>query len=238
MKSSGALLLAVIIAASSTSAEALSIVNAEATFDWTGLAFTTTGTLSATMISIGDRRASTSTRTTPTTPSDSATAAGSAVNGFVTLSAGAVATAPAGSRNTGSASLFADNISWFYGTGVGSLVVTVPYHLKVSSIETSDNDFTSASALVQLFTGPGVGSNPDWVVSDALSLTGAGAMSHDGVLSVSHPLSDPTWGPLVGFWLQGEVNVSAAVPEETSPVLLLMLGLLGIGAFRRWTIGA
>ena len=45
MKFSGALLLAVILAASSTSAEAVSTVNAEATFDWTGFTFTTTGTL-------------------------------------------------------------------------------------------------------------------------------------------------------------------------------------------------
>jgi hypothetical protein len=230
MKSCAALLLTVIVIMLSTSAEAVSIVNAEATLDWTGFAFTTTGTLAATMTTKGDQRASTS-----AIASGSATAAGSATNGFVILSAGAVATAPALLTSTGRAILNGDNVFWFTGTGVGSLVVTIPYHLEISSSQTSNNDFTSANASVELFTGPGVGSS----ASDALSLTGAGAMSRDGVLNVSLPLVDPTSGALVAFFLQSEVNVSAAVPEETNSALLLSISLLVIGAFgRRWALGA
>ena len=229
MKFSGALLLAVILAASSTSAEAVSTVNAEATFDWTGFTFTTTGTLSATMIVQASQGASTFTTTTPTTPGGSATDVASAVNGFLTTSAGAVATAP-GFTNVGQADIFASSVFWFYGTGAGSLVVTVPYHLELTSVETSDNDITSASAWLNLSTGPGVGSNSDWFVSDALSLTEAGAMSRDGVLTASRPLFNPTFGPLVSLDLQTEVRASAAVPETTSPLVLLTLGLLVIGA--------
>ena len=148
MKLCAALLLTAMVIMSSTSAEAVSIVNAEATLDWTGFAFTTTGTLSATMTTKGDQRASTS-----AIASGSATAAGSAANGFVTLSAGAVATAPL--TNTGRAILFGDNVFWFTGTGVGSLVVTIPYHLEISSSQTSNNDFTSANASVVRSDGGG-----------------------------------------------------------------------------------
>ena len=230
MKSCAALLLTVIVIMLSTSAEAVSIVNAEATLDWTGFAFTTTGTLSATMTTKSDQRASTS-----AIASGSATAAGSAVDGFVILSAGAVATAPALLTSTSRAILFGDNQFWFTGTGVGSLVVTIPYHLEISSSQTSNNDFASANVSVELFRHPpGVGSS----ASDALSLTGAGAMSRDGVLNVSLPLVDPS-ATLVGFFLQSEVNVSAAVPEETNSALLLSISLLVIGAFgRRWALGA
>jgi hypothetical protein len=228
MKLCAALLLTVIVIMSSTSAEAVSIVNAEATLDWTGFAFTTTGTLSATMTTNGDQSASPS-----AIASGSATAAGSAVNGFVILSAGAVATAPL--TNTGQANLDGHNIFLFTGTGAGSLVVTIPYHLEISSSQTSNIDLTSANASVELSTGPGVGSS----ASDALSLTGAGAMSRDGVLNVSLPLVDPTSGSLVGFFLQSEVNASTAVPEETNSALLLTISLLVIGAFgRRWALGA
>src|SRR4029450_2344670 len=202
MKLCAALLLTVIVIMLSTSAEAVSIVNAEATLDWPGFAFTTTGTLSATMTTNVEQRASPS-----AIASGSATAAGSAVNGFVTLSAGAVATAPL--TSTGRPTLFGDNIFLFTGTGVGSLVVTIPYNLEISSSQTSNNDFTSANASVELSTGPGVGSS----ASDALSLTGAGAMSRDGVLNVSFPLVDPTSEQMVAFFLHSEVNVSAAVPE-------------------------
>jgi len=224
MRLARALFFAIIIAASFTSAEAC-IVNAEATFDWTGFTFTTTGTLSVTMIAQASQGAFTSTTTTPTTPEGSATAAASAVNGFVTTSAGAVATGP-GFFNVGRANGFAENIFWFYGTGAGSLVVTVPYHLELNSVETSDRDFTSASASVNLDTTCCGGTD----ASDVLSLTGAGAMSHDGILTASLPLFNPTFGPLVGFFLFPEARASAAVPETTSTLVLLTLGLLAIGA--------
>jgi hypothetical protein len=120
-----------------------------------------------------------STTTTPTTPEGSAIAAASAVNGFLTTSAGAVATGP-GFAHVERADVFASSVFWFYCTGAGSLVVTVPYHRALNSVETSDTDNTSARASVNLFTGSGVGPNSDWFASDALSLTGAGALSHDG----------------------------------------------------------
>jgi hypothetical protein len=174
-KTARALFFAIIIAASSTSAEA-TMVNAEAIFDWTGFTFTTTGTLSATMIVQASQGATTTTMT-----KGSAIAAASAVNGFLTTSAGAVASPRF--ANVGRANVFASSVFWFYGTGAGSLVVTVPYNLELNSVETSDRDITSASASVFLFTGPGVGGSSD--ASDALSLTGAGAMSHDGTLTAT-----------------------------------------------------
>jgi len=224
--------VAIIIAASSTSSEGNSIVNAQATVDWTGFTFTTTGTLSATMIQGADQFASPFTHTTPTTPEGSATAAASAVNGFITISAGAVASGPE-FFNVGEASVFAENSFFFYGTGVGSLVVTVPYNLElnsvVTSVEPSTNDITSATASVSLFSGPGV--IPGGFDSAALSLTGAGSMSRDGMLTVSIPLVNPTFGPLCGFFLNPGVTASAAVPETTSTLVLLTLALLVIAAF-------
>jgi len=225
MRLARALFFAIIIAASSTSAEA-SMVNAEATADWTGFTFTTTGTLSVTIVA-ADQNDSKRTKTTPTTPEGSATAAASAVNGFLTTSAGAVATGP-GLLNVGGADAFADSVLFFYATGAGSLVVTVPYHLELNALASlmlppSKEDFTSASAEVLLFGG-----NSDRF---ALSLTGAGAMSHDGMLTTSVSLFNPTFEQLVVFELSSKVTVSAAVvPETTSTLVLLTLGLLVIGA--------
>lgn len=233
MKLAAALLLVAIVAASSTSAEALSIVEAEATLNWTGFTFTTTGTLAAKRIDGPEVQVSTSAPTTPTTPTGSATADASAVNGFLTANATAETIADGGLPHVGEGSAVVTETFWFTGTGSGSLVVTLPYHLELTSVETGDRDITSASASVSFFTGPGVGSNDDWFVSDTISLAGAGTLSRDGVLTASRHLSNSSFGPLVVLGGQAEVRVSSAVPE-TGSLVLLTLGLLVIGVQLAW----
>jgi hypothetical protein len=131
MKLAAALLLAVIVAVSSTSAEALSIVNAEATLD-----------------------------------SDA-----SAVNGLVTANAGAHTIADGGVPHVGEVSASVSETFWFHGTGTGSLVVTIPYQLTVTSLETGERDLTRAAAGVIFDIGPGV-SGRDFMDADAITLDG------------------------------------------------------------------
>jgi hypothetical protein len=232
MKLAAAVLLAVIVLVSSTSAEALSIVNAEAILDWTGFTFTTTGTLAVSLIDQPRISVSTwYTPTTPTTTTGSASAEASAVNGYLTAAAGAQTIADGGLPNVGEASAFVSETFWLYGTGTGSLVVTVPYHLALTSLEADERDLTHAAAGVNFVIGPGV-SGVDYVW-DAITLDGAGSISRDGILTAaSREFSNPTWGPLVSLSGTTHVYASSALPEDTSSVLLLVLGLLVIGAFR------
>lgn len=218
--------LAVVLHAASA-AEAVSIVSAEATLDWTGFTFTTTGTLAVTGIYPAGHNETPWTQTT-----GSATAAASTTNGFLAATAGAVTTGGEGFPNVGQASASAYSIFSLYGTGSGSLVVTLPYRLEVTSVETDALDITNASAAVRFFTGPGVGSNDDWFASDALALVGAGTLSRVGVLTASRPFSNPTWGPLVFLNGQAEARAVAAVPEPTT-LLLVGVGLVGILGARR-----
>jgi hypothetical protein len=233
MKLAGALILTALVAASATSAEALSVASAEATLDWTGFTFTTTGTLSPIMIvypssfpSVG-----TFTTTTPTTPKGSATASASAVNGFLAASAGAEATAP-GFANVGQAGASALSAFLFYATGSGELVVTVPYQLELSIVETSDLDLTSSSASVFLSSGPDGSFD-----SDSIELTGAGTMTSVGSLTAAIPLGNATFGPLLNFHASADVRASAAVPEAPSR-LLLGLGILALGLWQRRSAGS
>jgi len=233
MKLAWAFLLVVMVPASFTRAEAVSAVSAEATLDWTGFTFTTAGTLSATLIDQTSTLSFPLTETTPTTPTGAATAAASVTNGFLSAVAGALTTSDGGPNgvlpNVGQAEAFVLRNFFFYGTGSGALVIRLPYHLQITSTEAGSRDITNGSASVSLFTGPGVGSNSDWFAQDSISLSGAGTISRDGVLTASRLLSNPIFGPLVSFDVDAKARASAAVPEVGS-LVLGSVGLLLIGA--------
>jgi hypothetical protein len=222
------LLAAVIVAASSTSADALNMVTAEATLDWTGFTFTTTGTL---VVSPQNTMIHTppSAPTTPITDTGLAIAHASVDNGFLSATAGAATIADGGLPNAGQASAFVLATTTLFGTGTGSVVVTLPYHLALTSVETDERDLTSASASVNFDIGPGVSAGGD--VRDAIDLDGAGSFIRDGTLRAeSREFSNPTWGPLVSFSGTAQVSVTSALPEDMSSLLLLTAGLLVLAA--------
>jgi hypothetical protein len=223
------LLAAVIVAASSTSTDALNMVTAEATLDWTEFRFTTSGTLVVTGIENGMVHAFGSAPTTPITETGSAIAHASIDNGFLTATAGAATTGDGGSPNAGQASAVVLASITLFGTGTGSVVVTVPYQLSLVSVETDERDLTSAEANVSFEIGPGVSARGD--ARDAIDLDGEGSISRDGILTTaSREFSNPTWGPLVSFSGTAQVSVTSAVPEDTSSLLLLAVGLLALAA--------
>lgn len=232
MKLAGALILTALVAASATSAEALSVVSAEATLDWTGFTFTTTGTLSPIMIVYPlPPSGSTFTKTTPSNPGGMASADASSVNGFLSASTSALTTPGEGLPNVGQAGASASSVFFFYATGSGELVVTVPYQLELSIVETSDLDLTSSSASVLLSGARGS------FDSDSIELTGAGTMTSVGSLTAAIPLGNATFGPLLSFHASADVRASAAVPEAPS-LLLLGLGILALGLWQRRSAGS
>jgi hypothetical protein len=229
MKRVAALLLAaVIVAASSTSADALNMVTAEATLDGTEFRFTTTGTLVVSGTENGMVHAFGSAPTTPTTNTGSAIAHASIDNGFLAATAGAATTGEGGLPNAGQASAVVLASITLFGTGTGSVVVAVPYQLSLVSVETDERDLTSAEANVSFEIGPGVSARGD--ARDAIDLNGAGSISRDGILTASREFSNPTWGPLVSFSGTAQVSVTSALPEDTSSLLLLTVGLLVLAA--------
>jgi hypothetical protein len=237
MRPTWVLLVAIVILASSSYAEALSIVSAEATLDWAHVTITTTGTLSLTSINeipappgfvIGPFL---STGTTPTTPSGAATAVASAGNGAFAL-AGALTTADGGLPNVGQAAATSLHFLAFVASGSGSLVVAVPYHLELSIIESGDRDITGAVASVDLINGIDL-SSPNARSDVEISLSGAGTLSRDGVLTASNLVLDPFLDQTHPFddvqrvVVGARVLASAALPEASS-MLLVTVGVVGL----------
>ena len=114
-------------------AHALSTASAFATIDWTGFTFTTTGDLSVTVAqSFAPQESGGPVSVTPTTAFGTANAAGSAVNGLLTAAASATTLQPgAGFGNFGVGHASALDQFILAGTGTGSIVVSVPYHIAV-----------------------------------------------------------------------------------------------------------
>ena len=191
-----------------TPAHALSLAHTHLVLDWPDLAFTTTGTLTATQIVEAHP------------PSVRSVTEGTASVTGLTLDAQAAA---AGAHAT--ATLVADRTFWFYGIGAGTLDVDIPFTLDI--MDTSD--VAHGSAEVDLFVGPGV--IPGGDAGQTFEFVGAGTLHREGVLHVSRDLVSPTWGPLVDVGLFAEAQ--ARVPEPAT-ALLLELGLLGLVA---WVAG-
>lgn len=124
--------------------------------------------------------------------------------------------------------------AWYYGSGIGELAVSVPYHLSLTLQETQSrsvpglDDLTSGAAGAFLFIGP-----PRGGTSQSASLAWPSTnqplnstLTEDGILRASVTFTNPTWGPLVGFLAYSKTDAIAATVPEPSTWLLLVVGLL------------
>jgi hypothetical protein len=250
MKSKLASLALVLVCLCGT-ARADSAATATATLDWSGLTFTLSGSLVGTAVQAGFGACSftstaganglTSTpaggdsggckaQTWENTLASSAysTAAGNAatqaatVNGFLTSSSQAATTSPVWSRNFGQSAALTDFDFWFYGSGVGSLIVTVPYTLSAAcSVPPDPNQIATANASVSLLIGPGVEPGTPSSSNSVSCQNNPGITT--GFLTVSRDFDNPYWGPLVSIDASAETSAGASVPEPGT------LGLAGIG---------
>jgi hypothetical protein len=216
------------------SAEALSTATATATLDWTGFTWTTDGTLTVTRIDFSDPGSGfTRTRQTPSTAIGTSSALATEVNGFLTshTEAATLSETP-WQANRAEAIAEGSSIFWLYGSGVGGLTVSIPYHLALAIDAENALDLTAGEAWVWLATGPGV-TNGGWT-EQRLTLDATGAVSQDGVLTLTRSFVNPTWGPLVGIRAHAETSAEATVPEPSS-LALLALGVVALGVMGRWS---
>jgi PEP-CTERM motif len=224
-----------------------------ATLNWTGMTFTVTGLTTISVdpaILIADSHASTTlgalseneTFSDSSVPRDlgntsassqHSTGTGSAVAqaatafGLLTSNSQASATLQQPSTNFAQSSAVTTRDFWFYGSGVGSLTVSVPYTLSaacnISQPQVGDQ-MTAADASVFLEVGPGAG----WYASDTISCQNNPGIKN-GVLTLSMGLTNPTWGPLVDIEAGVATSAAAKVPEPSS-LLLLGIGAIGFGS--------
>jgi hypothetical protein len=138
--------------------------------------------------------------------------------------------------NSGQSGSFTDSDFWLYGSGVGTLTVSVPYSLQINLSETAPRlpeqgpyDATAATAVARLVMGPGVleggyqAETLSWSESDpALN----GVLTRSGVLSVTKGFNNPYWGPLTSVFVDVPTSATERVVPEPSSFLLLVLGLV------------
>ena len=225
------------------SAEALGIATADVTLDWSGFAYTTTGSLAITRIDRPDGypQASTSTNTTDSTPLGTATATASSVNGLMTASSTATTLGDGGAANVAVSYATAQDTFWLYGTGQGVLTVTVPYHMVLTAVgDNPARDLFDADASVSFSTGPGF-IQGGWI-TDTLALHSAGSITRDGVLiAQSGYLDQPTWGPLTSLGGSASTTAVAQVSEPGDWLLagvaaLVLLSMLVVShGTRKWS---
>jgi hypothetical protein len=240
-------------------ASADSIARSEARLDWTGLTFAISSGLTVTRIDQADFAAgswvsttlggttqdekishsfqdwsNTSASSAYSTSSGFGGAQASTSNGLLMVRSEAGTTALESSEQAGQSSAHTDSIFWLYGTGVGTLTVTVPYTLSVEcNLSDAIREDTAALASVSLMAGPGVG----WHTTDALSCSDSAHPGiKNGMLMLSKDFSDPTWGPLTGIWASANTSAMASVPEPSTLLLLVMAGITGVvfSACKHW----
>jgi hypothetical protein len=113
---------------------------------------------------------------------------------------------------------------WLYGSGVGTVTVSVPYAMQAVCTTQGIRDTASSSAGVWLEDGPGVRANG---FQSANLGCGSGA-ELSGVLTVSRDV-DTAYGPLLDFMAGTQTMAFATVPDLAPTCALMALGLLGIG---------
>ena len=155
-----------------------------------------------------------------------ATASASAINGLVHTSAevGAVDT----SDNSAQSLAGAFNVFFLYGTGSGTLTVTIPYQLTAVCSPSAFNEQSSAQSFVSLGSGPIVPGVTNGGFQSA-SLSCADGPSKNGNLTIVRSFVDPTFGPLVSFDAEAGAVAVANIPDSGSSSALFLIGLLGIG---------
>ena len=232
---------------SNSFADGIAISNAS--LDWTGFTFTVTSGLTVSVVGAADfdlsfasttlggssqeikDGSSPQSNTSAFSQYSASTANGVAqaatANGFVATSSLASTTSLQPSINFAESSVFIERDFFLYGSGVGTLTVSIPFTLSVACssqpLGSPAGDLTTAAdASVFLEIGPG---NP-LLASDTISCQNNPGVTN-GVLTVSENFTNPTFGPLVSILARASTDAEAKVPEP-SGLLLLSIGLTGL----------
>jgi hypothetical protein len=118
-------------------------------------------------------------------------------------------------------------VFWLYGTGVGSLSLSLPYTLMANCDRTNPGTETAtAFSTINLSIGPGSGTS----TSDTVSCSGSGNQQKTGFLTLSKQFDNPFFGPLVSIDASGTTQAIATVPESSSAAMLVV-GLVFLSTF-------
>ena len=148
-----------------------------------------------------------------------ATASASAIDGLLHSSAEAGAVSV--SENFALSRTQTGLLFWLYGTGSGTLSVTVPYQLTAVCSPVALNEQISAQTSVSL-SGPSGGfQRRDLSCAD-------GPSSKTGNLMIVSSFVNPN-GPLVSFDAFAETHAVASIPDSGSSSALFAIGVLGVG---------
>jgi hypothetical protein len=227
---------------SNSFADGIAISNAS--LDWTGFTFTVTSGLTVSVVDAGDFAFSFASTTLGepssaqgsnasafsqySTSTANGVAQAATANGFVATSSQASTTSLQPSSNFAESSVFIERDFFLYGSGVGTLTVSIPFTLSVACssqpLGSPAVDLTTAAdASVFLEIGPG---NLGLPASDTISCQNNPGVTN-GVLTVSENFTNPTFGPLVSIDARASTDAEAKVPEP-SGLLLLSIGLTGL----------
>jgi hypothetical protein len=206
------------------SASATPIALASATLDWSHWSVIVSDGLEITNIVTAGIPAINAATATPSYMTDAgmAQASASAIDGLLVTSAKAAAMDT--SNNLAQASTMTMIDFWFYGSGYGTLTVSIPYTVETTCSQPAFNESALSTAGVWLEDGPGVRPNG----YQSASFDCASGSSYSGLLTVSRDMNNPTWGPLVDFAAGTNVMATANVPDSGSTLGLLALGLFGL----------
>ena len=221
------------------------IAASNATLDWTGFTFTVTSGLTVSVVDAGDfafsfasttlgepssaQGSNTSAFSQYSTSTANGVAQAATANGFVATSSEASTTSLQPSINFAESSVFIERSFFLYGSGVGTLTVSIPFTLSVACNSSQPlgspavDLTTAADASVFLEIGPG---NLGLPASDTISCQNNPGLTN-GVLTVSENFTNPTFGPLVSIVAGASTDAEAKVPEP-SGLLLLSIGLTGL----------
>jgi len=236
----GVAIVAIVLAGQVPSASALSFASSDATVDWAGMRFTTTGTLVLTSVTIGS--VPTQHEAPPIVTKTTERGQASAHTDFSPSGYHSQSTAETISpdHSVNSARDFAELFSrgpFLSGHGVGTIEVTLPYFLTVTARADGPfapglNDVATASAGVALSAEAGgvfkyASDGLTW--PDTSSTSSSGSLTKEGTLSLSVPVTN---GAFFSIDTIATTNAYAARVPEPSSLWLSVVALIGLALWR------